>query len=236
MFAPDPRLYRSCCCSPTSPSIPLPGTMTSYSLPILDLPVELFHIVLSHLPNRDIKSLRLVSKRFCDSVQLRLCRVALSANPLKIKVFRALADHEKFRHKITEIIWDDARLFHNLSEDLIHPQQRIFLPNTDISDNEIEALDDEDSDRETFEDEDFEDDDSLDYLWQMTNSENFKWQRCPPWFKAACIETLERMCDRRQVSPALPRDCPSIPELRSTVPPLSECWEYYRLLINHTTN
>lgn len=41
---------------------------------------------------------------------LRLDRVFLSANPLNIRVFRAIADHEHFRHRVTEIVWDDARL------------------------------------------------------------------------------------------------------------------------------
>ncbi|KAJ5391005.1 uncharacterized protein N7496_002073, partial [Penicillium cataractarum] len=36
-------------------------------------------------------------------------RVFLSANSLNIQVFRAVADHPKFRHDIREIIWDDAR-------------------------------------------------------------------------------------------------------------------------------
>ncbi|KAJ5657812.1 uncharacterized protein N7484_001461 [Penicillium longicatenatum] len=155
--------------------------MTSNSLPILDLPVELFRTILSHLPNRDIRSLRLVSKQFCNSVQLRLSRVFLSANSLNIKVFRAVADHEKLRHKITEIIWDDARLSHNFSEDVIHPEQGIFLPNTDISDNEIEELDDEAFDHESLEDKEFEHDEDLDDFEQLKNSEKFKRQRCPPW-------------------------------------------------------
>lgn len=43
-------------------------------------------------------------------VPLRLTRVFLSANSLNINVFRAVANHEEFRHSVTEIIWDDARL------------------------------------------------------------------------------------------------------------------------------
>lgn len=38
-----------------------------------------------------------------------LSRVFLSANPLNIEVFHAVADHPKFRHQVTEIIWDEAR-------------------------------------------------------------------------------------------------------------------------------
>jgi hypothetical protein len=62
------------------------------------LPLELWREITSHLPNRDIKSMRLASKQYSNAVELRLQRVFLSANPLNIEVFRAVADHEKFRH------------------------------------------------------------------------------------------------------------------------------------------
>jgi hypothetical protein len=35
--------------------------------------------------------------------------VFLSAKPLDIEVFHAIADHPQFWHQIKEIIWDDAR-------------------------------------------------------------------------------------------------------------------------------
>ncbi|KAJ5625823.1 hypothetical protein N7510_002132 [Penicillium lagena] len=201
--------------------------MTSNSHPILDLPVELFHTVLSHLPNRDIKSLRLVSKQFCDSVELRLSRVFLSANPLNIKVFRAVADHNKFRYKITEIVWDDTRVSRGPRPDIIDPRRGIFLPNSDLSDNEIEeSFDEEDSDHEHF-----EDDEDLDSIQRVKNSENFNRQNCPLWFKAGCVESLERIFDRRSGPVLLPQDCPTMRELCSTGPSLSECWEFYRGLV-----
>jgi hypothetical protein len=102
------------------------------------LPVELWSAILSHLPNRDIKTLRLVSKQSCNSVELRLQRVFLSANPLNIKVFRAIADHEKFRHKITEIIWDDARFARGPAGD-INTTRGLYVPESDASDNEMES-------------------------------------------------------------------------------------------------
>jgi len=43
-------------------------------------------------------------------VPLRLDRDFLSANSLNINVFRVVTNHELFRHSVTEIIWDDARL------------------------------------------------------------------------------------------------------------------------------
>lgn len=67
-------------------------------------------MVESYLPNRDIKNLRLVSRDFLNRFRLRLDRVFLSANTLNIEVFRSIAGHETFRHRVVEIIWDDARL------------------------------------------------------------------------------------------------------------------------------
>ncbi|EEA19678.1 hypothetical protein PMAA_004570 [Talaromyces marneffei ATCC 18224] len=80
------------------------------------LPVELLDLILSYLPNRDIKSLRLTCLTLSRLAQLRLNRVFLSANPLNIKVLREIADHETFRHNVVEIIWDDARLIEHAPE------------------------------------------------------------------------------------------------------------------------
>ncbi|ATY61070.1 Cyclin-like F-box [Cordyceps militaris] len=77
---------------------------------LIRLPRELLHAITSHLTNSDIKHLRAASKAFQTTVLLRLDRVFLSANPLNIRVFRAIADHEDFRHRVKEIVWDDARL------------------------------------------------------------------------------------------------------------------------------
>ena len=65
--------------------------------PLLGLPVELLSSMSSLLPNRDIKSLRLVYRGLHSAIPLRLTRVFLSANPLNIEVFRAVADHDVFR-------------------------------------------------------------------------------------------------------------------------------------------
>ncbi|KAL2819836.1 hypothetical protein BDW59DRAFT_151169 [Aspergillus cavernicola] len=74
-----------------------------------DFPVEIIQIIASYLPNSGIKTLRLTCHTLCNTVCLRLDRAFLSANPLNIAVFRAIADSETFRHGIKEIIWDDAR-------------------------------------------------------------------------------------------------------------------------------
>ncbi|OAR03975.1 hypothetical protein LLEC1_07863 [Akanthomyces lecanii] len=77
---------------------------------LLQLPKELLDEVTSYLTNHDIKRLRATSKALQNIVLLRVGRVFLSANPLNIQVFRAIADHDEFRHRVTEIVWDDARL------------------------------------------------------------------------------------------------------------------------------
>ncbi|CZS78178.1 unnamed protein product [Fusarium graminearum] len=79
------------------------------SVPLLQkLPNELFHSILDRLPNRDLKSLHLTCRCLGSQVLLRLNRVFISANPLNVKVFLAVASHEVFRQQVKEIIWDDA--------------------------------------------------------------------------------------------------------------------------------
>lgn len=74
------------------------------------LPPELLAAVLSHLRNRDLKNLRLTCRGLCGRAPLRLYRIFLSANPLNISVFRAVADHATLRLGVLEVVWDDAVL------------------------------------------------------------------------------------------------------------------------------
>ncbi|RAK91401.1 hypothetical protein BO79DRAFT_279569 [Aspergillus costaricaensis CBS 115574] len=74
------------------------------------LPMKLLATIVSYLPNRDIKSLRLTSHLLHQIAHLRMERVFLSADQRNLDVFRAVADHEVFRQHIQEIIWDDTRL------------------------------------------------------------------------------------------------------------------------------
>jgi hypothetical protein len=84
------------------------------------LPVEIIQITASHLTNSAIKTLRLTCKTLSATVQLRLDRVFLSANPLNIAVFLAVANSNRFRHGVKEIIWDDARFVECLDGALSH--------------------------------------------------------------------------------------------------------------------
>ncbi|KAK7222467.1 hypothetical protein V2G26_010470 [Clonostachys chloroleuca] len=77
-------------------------------MPLLALPTELFLLVQSHLDLTDIKHMRLSSRKLCASLELRIDRVFLSANPRNVEVFLAIAAHETLRRFVTEIVWDDA--------------------------------------------------------------------------------------------------------------------------------
>ncbi|VUC37596.1 unnamed protein product [Clonostachys rosea] len=84
--------------------------MPSQDSPILRLPIEITGIITSSFTQSDLKNLRLTCLSLSKQVQPRLSRVFLSANPLNVSVFRAIADHDRFRHGVSEIVWDDARL------------------------------------------------------------------------------------------------------------------------------
>ncbi|KAJ5722167.1 hypothetical protein N7488_000202 [Penicillium malachiteum] len=75
---------------------------------ILHLPAELIYLITEHLTPQNIKNLRLVCKRLI--LPLNITRVFLSPNPTNISVLRAIADNDKFRLHIKELIWDHATL------------------------------------------------------------------------------------------------------------------------------
>lgn len=81
------------------------GSLARGNMPWLaDVPLEILLLILSSLTNRDRKSLRLTCKVLHNTIPLCFSRVFLSLNPVDIEVFRAVADHPKFRHQVTEII------------------------------------------------------------------------------------------------------------------------------------
>jgi hypothetical protein len=73
------------------------------------LPLELLNQVIYTLPNADIKNLRLTCSYLGTVALPRLNRIFLSTNPHDIEVFTSIADHDIFRFKVTEIIYDDSR-------------------------------------------------------------------------------------------------------------------------------
>lgn len=75
---------------------------------------EIYTLIASCLLNLDIKNLRLTCKVLWKRSPLHQDRIFLSANPRNIEVALAVADHETYRHKIVEIIWDDSRFVHHI--------------------------------------------------------------------------------------------------------------------------
>ncbi|KAF7883672.1 uncharacterized protein EAF02_005592 [Botrytis sinoallii] len=88
---------------------------SSFTSNLVLLVPELPTAIVSYLPNPDLKSLRLTCKALGEKVPLHFERVFLSANPRNIEIARAIADNEKFRKGVKEIIWDDALLAHDIS-------------------------------------------------------------------------------------------------------------------------
>lgn len=76
------------------------------------LPGEILNQIISNLPNIDIKNLRQTCIYFKDIARPRINRLFLSTNLKDIQVFRAVADHEIYRHEVTEIIYNDVRFSH----------------------------------------------------------------------------------------------------------------------------
>ncbi|KAG4259860.1 hypothetical protein FPRO03_12510 [Fusarium proliferatum] len=74
------------------------------------LPNELLGAICALICNSDIKSLRLTCRALGDKSYLRFDRVFISANPRNIEVLLAVANHDVFRHRVKEIIWDDSLL------------------------------------------------------------------------------------------------------------------------------
>ncbi|KAJ4193817.1 hypothetical protein NW759_016563 [Fusarium solani] len=89
----------------TEASSPAPALAPA---PFLRLPNELVGSICHLLPNSTIKNLRLTCRFLADKSQLRLRRVFISPSLHDLDALRGIADHDKFRHGVEEIIWDDA--------------------------------------------------------------------------------------------------------------------------------
>ncbi|KAF5978573.1 hypothetical protein FCOIX_5838 [Fusarium coicis] len=74
------------------------------------LPQELTNAISRYLEGSDIKALRETCSAMARTVPLHFDRVFISANSRNIQVFKAIAEHDTYRHQVYEIIWDDARL------------------------------------------------------------------------------------------------------------------------------
>ncbi|KAK4085865.1 hypothetical protein Purlil1_9822 [Purpureocillium lilacinum] len=103
-------LWRTFAEAPNVGSMAVPSSAS-----IEKLPAEVLLLITNELSNRGFKNLRLTS-RFFSTVSLRIRRVFLSPNPRNIDVFLAIANHDTYRSRVVEIIYDDARLPRSAAE------------------------------------------------------------------------------------------------------------------------
>ncbi|KAF6794954.1 hypothetical protein CSOJ01_13570 [Colletotrichum sojae] len=108
-------------------------------------PFEIAASILSHLDNSDLKALRLTNKRLAGVIapHLRFERVFISTSPLDVAVFRAIAGHETFRHRVLEIVWDDARYEKPPPPDPSTPDEWDYYYEDDMEDGDEEQDDNE---------------------------------------------------------------------------------------------
>ncbi|CAF3472434.1 unnamed protein product [Fusarium graminearum] len=86
---------------------------------------EVRSMIFSYLDRGDMTSLRATCSTLERVVPCNIHRVFISVNSLNIQVFRAIADSELHRHKITEISW-------KYYEALLRDQRKIMQSNADI--------------------------------------------------------------------------------------------------------
>ncbi|KAJ5139215.1 uncharacterized protein N7515_004063 [Penicillium bovifimosum] len=179
------------------------------------LPQELWDCIESHLSNADIKSLRLTCKQFNNAVFLRLDRVFLSANPLNIEVFRNIASHDKFRHQINEIIWDEARLHRGPARIAETNEGHELLSDEDEPDNNREWA------AEYY----------THYREEITERhESEEGEGCPKWFKSGCEENLY-VLKYRELRDVDRPDHIARREQVFAQPSLREAWQHYLQLL-----
>ncbi|KAJ5120587.1 uncharacterized protein N7515_009975 [Penicillium bovifimosum] len=178
------------------------------------LPLELWGFIEAHLSNADIKSLRLTCKQFIHIVSLRFDRVFLSANPLNIEVFRNIASHDKYRHQVNEIIWDEAR-FHRgparISNTVDGLEGHELLSDEDEPDNKREWAAESDPE----------------FREEITKRHRYdKRNRCPKWFKNACYSSLSNVRYRFHWDGQVARRYQAFDQ-----PLLREHWQHYQQLL-----
>ncbi|KAJ5570780.1 hypothetical protein N7535_004440 [Penicillium sp. DV-2018c] len=162
-----------------------------------------------------MKSLRLTCKQFNNTGPLRLSRVFLFANPLDIEVFCNIASHDKFRHQVNEIIWDEARLHRGPAR-------------TDVTSEGHELLSDED---DPDDDKEWAAQYHTEYREDIIESHEYDEEdECPTWFKWGCEETLYVLKCREDRDV----DRPDLIARREEVlahPSLREHWQHYQQLL-----
>ncbi|RFN49773.1 hypothetical protein FIE12Z_5921 [Fusarium flagelliforme] len=103
---------------------------------LFHLPAELYRQIASYLKKDTLKNLRVTCSTLSKLTPFIIDRVFISANSINLQVFRAIADSETFRHNVTEIVWDDARLSTG-PEDMLEEDLFFVIgdPGTVVTDN-----------------------------------------------------------------------------------------------------
>ncbi|KAF3809997.1 hypothetical protein GCG54_00002446 [Colletotrichum gloeosporioides] len=178
---------------------------------IANSPFEIAALVFSHIDNIDIKNLRLSCKKLANlaSPHLRFKRVFIGASPLNVEVFRAVAEHETFRHDVREIVWDESRYETPDSRD------RRYQGDWDLLNEGSEHSSDEENDEE----------DNEDRPW-------IKYPRgLPFWFYRCYHATIENLEDRRQEDvKTLPQHLETSKQL-ATGMPIQDAYAHYLKLL-----
>ncbi|KAL0930333.1 uncharacterized protein CTRU02_214408 [Colletotrichum truncatum] len=106
------------------PQLEFPSTGPSIFSLIAKSPPEINTQIFSHLTNSDLKILRLTNTYLANLVgpHIRFKRAYISANARDIEVFRAVAEHETFRHREMESGYEERHYYEDLlSEDETPP-------------------------------------------------------------------------------------------------------------------
>ncbi|KAH6621141.1 hypothetical protein B0J18DRAFT_466753 [Chaetomium sp. MPI-SDFR-AT-0129] len=180
------------------------STPTTTPSRLLRLPLELFSSIASHLPNRDIKNLRLVCRAACSVAELRIPRVFLSANRLNVDVLHAIADHETYRKQVVEIVWDDARL--------LAPKVYTFGYATTVDPHPDQTW------RSSCLH------DQLEPNYQFSDGD------CPQWFRDVCEDNIEIVRNRKRNDVDRPDHIARDQQIADRLP-LKESWAYYQDLL-----
>ncbi|KAJ5146237.1 uncharacterized protein N7515_000801 [Penicillium bovifimosum] len=155
------------------------------------------------------------ARQFNNTVSLRLNRVFLSANPLNIEVFRNIASHDKFRHKVNAIIWDEARLHRGPARSAEINEGHELLSDEDEPDDNREWAAEY----------------HPEYREDIIERHNYEeGDLCPRWFKNACEETLHVLKRREDRGVDRP-DHTARKEQVLAQPLMGELWQHYQRLL-----
>ncbi|KAJ3956698.1 hypothetical protein N0V92_006748 [Colletotrichum tropicale] len=195
--------------TPQSRSDSSPGQASVIDF-IATAPFEIRALVFAHLDNCHLKALRLTCKRLAHliSPHLRFKRVFISASPLDVQVFRAIAEHDIFRRNVREIVWDDAR-YEKPPPD--------FVTFEGEYNDECVYADEYPDDREEEED----DDDGPQKIPRSV----------PIWYFIRCKENIEYLEERRDNDvKTLPQHVETFRQLNALLP-LDVAYAYYQELL-----